>query len=247
MSLDTLDRVRAGRRPLERCTGDPRSFLADDWGKRAAVRLGGSPPRRLRGPALARRRRPVPHDGGAPHAVLPAREGRRADPGVLVHPIGSHRLPRGLRHRGSRARRGALRRRRDDRPPRSPSLVRAGRTLLSRPRAGAGTPLPGQRLHHAPGRPGTRPPRGRARRLRPPSVRPQALGGARRATRGEARSPRGRGHLRRDDLHAGGHAPLGPRAGRAVGPPHRRRPRDSLARGPHGCRRDGPSKGSRTR
>ncbi len=44
MSLDTLDRVRAGRRPLERCTGDPRSFLADDWGKRAAVRLGGSPP-----------------------------------------------------------------------------------------------------------------------------------------------------------------------------------------------------------
>ena len=44
MSLDTLDRVRAGRRALERCTGDPRSFLADDWGKRAAVRLGGAPP-----------------------------------------------------------------------------------------------------------------------------------------------------------------------------------------------------------
>ena len=44
MSLDTLDRVRAGRGPLERCTGDPRSFLADDWGKRAAVRLGGPPP-----------------------------------------------------------------------------------------------------------------------------------------------------------------------------------------------------------
>lgn len=44
MSLDTLDRVRAGRRPLERCTGDPRSFLADDWGKRAAVRLSGPPP-----------------------------------------------------------------------------------------------------------------------------------------------------------------------------------------------------------
>jgi lysine-specific demethylase/histidyl-hydroxylase NO66 len=44
VSLDTLDRVRAGRRPLERCTGDPRSFLADDWGKRAAVRLGGPPP-----------------------------------------------------------------------------------------------------------------------------------------------------------------------------------------------------------
>ncbi len=44
MSLDTLDRVRAGRGPLERCTGDPRSFLANDWGKRAAVRLGGPPP-----------------------------------------------------------------------------------------------------------------------------------------------------------------------------------------------------------
>jgi lysine-specific demethylase/histidyl-hydroxylase NO66 len=36
-----LERVRSGRGPLERCTGDPRSFLANDWGKRAAVRLGG--------------------------------------------------------------------------------------------------------------------------------------------------------------------------------------------------------------
>ena len=43
MSLDTLERVRAGRGPLERCTGDPRSFLANDWGKRAAIRRGGSP------------------------------------------------------------------------------------------------------------------------------------------------------------------------------------------------------------
>jgi lysine-specific demethylase/histidyl-hydroxylase NO66 len=42
VSLDTLERVRSGRGPLERCTGDPRSFLANDWGKRAAVRLGGS-------------------------------------------------------------------------------------------------------------------------------------------------------------------------------------------------------------
>lgn len=41
MSLDTLERVRSGRGPLERCTGDPRSFLANDWGKRAAVRSGG--------------------------------------------------------------------------------------------------------------------------------------------------------------------------------------------------------------
>jgi lysine-specific demethylase/histidyl-hydroxylase NO66 len=41
VSLDTLERVRSGRGPLERCTGDPRSFLANDWGKRAAVRLGG--------------------------------------------------------------------------------------------------------------------------------------------------------------------------------------------------------------
>ena len=44
MSLDTLDRVRAGRGPLERCSGDPRSFLANDWGRRATVRVGGSSP-----------------------------------------------------------------------------------------------------------------------------------------------------------------------------------------------------------
>ena len=43
MSLDTLERVRSGRGPLERCTGDPRSFLANDWGKRATVRLGERP------------------------------------------------------------------------------------------------------------------------------------------------------------------------------------------------------------
>jgi hypothetical protein len=41
VSLDTLERVRSGRGPLERCTGDPESFLANDWGKRAAVRRGG--------------------------------------------------------------------------------------------------------------------------------------------------------------------------------------------------------------
>ena len=44
MTVGTLDRVRAGRGPLERCTGHPRSFLAEDWGRRAAVRLGGPPP-----------------------------------------------------------------------------------------------------------------------------------------------------------------------------------------------------------
>ena len=44
MSQRTLERVRARRRPLERCAGDVRSFLADDWGKRAAVRLGGPLP-----------------------------------------------------------------------------------------------------------------------------------------------------------------------------------------------------------
>jgi bifunctional lysine-specific demethylase and histidyl-hydroxylase NO66 len=43
VTLGTLDRVRAGRGPLERCTGDPRSFLANDWGRRAAVRRGGPP------------------------------------------------------------------------------------------------------------------------------------------------------------------------------------------------------------
>ena len=41
MSIDTLERVRSGRGPLERCTGDPGSFLANDWGKRATVRRGG--------------------------------------------------------------------------------------------------------------------------------------------------------------------------------------------------------------
>jgi bifunctional lysine-specific demethylase and histidyl-hydroxylase NO66 len=44
VTIGTLDRVRAGRGPLERCTGDPRSFLANDWGRRAAVRRGGPPP-----------------------------------------------------------------------------------------------------------------------------------------------------------------------------------------------------------
>jgi bifunctional lysine-specific demethylase and histidyl-hydroxylase NO66 len=44
VSLGTLDRVRAGRGPLERCTTDPRRFLDEDWGRRAAVRRGGPPP-----------------------------------------------------------------------------------------------------------------------------------------------------------------------------------------------------------
>ena len=43
MSRGTLERVRAGRGPLERCTTDPRAFLEQDWGKRAAVRRGGPP------------------------------------------------------------------------------------------------------------------------------------------------------------------------------------------------------------
>lgn len=43
MSLHTLERVRAPRRPLERCTGDPATFLAHDWGKRMALRLGEPP------------------------------------------------------------------------------------------------------------------------------------------------------------------------------------------------------------
>ena len=52
MSLGTLERVRSGRGPLERCTGDPESFLANDWGKRAAVRRGG-PPTATSAPATA--------------------------------------------------------------------------------------------------------------------------------------------------------------------------------------------------
>ena len=42
MTQRTLERVRAGRGPLERCTTDPESFLEEDWGKRAAVRRGGT-------------------------------------------------------------------------------------------------------------------------------------------------------------------------------------------------------------
>jgi lysine-specific demethylase/histidyl-hydroxylase NO66 len=44
VSSGTLERVRAGRGPLERCTGDPDAFLRDAWGRRAAVRAGGPPP-----------------------------------------------------------------------------------------------------------------------------------------------------------------------------------------------------------
>ena len=43
MSQGTLERVGSDRPPLERCAGDPRSFLENDWGTRAAVRLGGEP------------------------------------------------------------------------------------------------------------------------------------------------------------------------------------------------------------
>ncbi len=75
-------------------------------------------------------------------------------------------------------------------------MVRAGRTLLSRPRARARTSVPGQRLHHASRGTGPGPARGRARRLRPAGVRPQAVGGARGSPRGAAGSPRRRGHVR---------------------------------------------------
>jgi lysine-specific demethylase/histidyl-hydroxylase NO66 len=43
VSQRTLERVGADRPPLERCAGDPRSFLENDWGARAAVRLGAEP------------------------------------------------------------------------------------------------------------------------------------------------------------------------------------------------------------
>jgi bifunctional lysine-specific demethylase and histidyl-hydroxylase NO66 len=43
VSQGTLERVGAERPPLERCAGDPRSFLANDWGTRVAVRHGGAP------------------------------------------------------------------------------------------------------------------------------------------------------------------------------------------------------------
>jgi lysine-specific demethylase/histidyl-hydroxylase NO66 len=40
----TLERIGAERPPLERCAGDPHSFLANEWGTRAAVRHGGASP-----------------------------------------------------------------------------------------------------------------------------------------------------------------------------------------------------------
>jgi hypothetical protein len=43
VTLGTLERVLAGRGPLERCTGDPGTFLAETWGRRAAVRSGAEP------------------------------------------------------------------------------------------------------------------------------------------------------------------------------------------------------------
>jgi hypothetical protein len=43
VSQGTLERVGADRPPLERCAGHPRSFLENDWGTRAAVRLGTGP------------------------------------------------------------------------------------------------------------------------------------------------------------------------------------------------------------
>jgi len=43
VSQSTLERVGADRPPLERCAGDPRSFLENDWGTRAAVRHGAEP------------------------------------------------------------------------------------------------------------------------------------------------------------------------------------------------------------
>jgi bifunctional lysine-specific demethylase and histidyl-hydroxylase NO66 len=44
VSQGTLERIGAERPPLERCAGDPRSFLENDWGTRASVRLGGASP-----------------------------------------------------------------------------------------------------------------------------------------------------------------------------------------------------------
>ena len=92
MSLGTLDRVRAGRGPLERCTTDP------DRSSRRTGRGGGPPrrtaARRLRGPAVPRRRRPLPDHDRAPHAVLPTGEGRRDDPRGLLHAVRPRRLAR---------------------------------------------------------------------------------------------------------------------------------------------------------
>ena len=43
MSVPTLDRGTAEWSPLERCTGDPRTFLRETWGQRATVRAGIEP------------------------------------------------------------------------------------------------------------------------------------------------------------------------------------------------------------
>ena len=208
VSQGTLERVGADRRPLERCAGDPRSFLENDWGARAAVRLGARQRRRrVRGPALARRRRPVPHDDRAADAVLPAREGGRTDRrvGVHAHPVAP----------GSREVEGIAD------PARVAALFEDGATIVlqglhrwSDPvtrfcrdlELELGHPCQVNAYITPRRRAGLGPARGRARRLRPAGVRPQALGGARGAARRSAGSSRRRGRGGRHDLHACRHA-----------------------------------------
>ena len=79
--------------PLRRCSGDPEAFLAARGGSgrtctRRRNRTGTRSPD-------ARRRRPHPHHHVAADPVVPAGEGRRTDPGVRVHAIGTDRLQAG--------------------------------------------------------------------------------------------------------------------------------------------------------
>ena len=123
-------------------------------GRRSRSASRADSERRVRGPALARRRRPVPDDDRARDAVLPPREGGRADRRVGVHahrvaPVRGRWRDRGPRlgsRRSSRTARRSCSRACIDGPSRSrdsagasswPSGIRARSTPTS--------PLPGRR------------------------------------------------------------------------------------------------------
>ena len=197
-------------------------------------RASGGGSARVPGPPDARRRRPHPHHHVAAHTVVPPGEGRRTDPGVRVHAIGTDRIQTRVRHGGPGPDHGAVRRRRDDRPAGSASELGAGGRVLSRPRAAARASVPGERLHHSAGRPGTRVARRSARRLRAPGVRSQALGGPRGSGRTRARAARGGCGTGRLHLHAHGNAPRRDDRDGALRSPDGGRARDLVARRPHG-------------
>ena len=95
-----------GRRPLERCTGDARSFLANDWGKRAAVRRGGPSPSPLAPTAWRRRRRrPAGSRTCSPSTTSTgsSRRPRSASPFFRLVKAGERQIPESAYTRSGRA------------------------------------------------------------------------------------------------------------------------------------------------